>query len=98
MTNTPNPIERIITAVDIVKLIEETTPLTANENRYTGICPFHADKASSLQVCPKKQIFKCFVCGAGGDVLSWAMRINNTSFKTTIQALSRRTGIDLPPS
>ncbi len=65
---------------DIVDVIGRHLHLKKKGSEYVGICPFHDDSHSSLQVNPSKQIFKCFACGAGGDVIDFL-----TNYGKTIQ-------------
>src|SRR5699024_7964570 len=57
--------------------------------------PFHDDKSPSLHVSPVKQIYKCFSCGAGGNVYSFMMNYHKLSFPEALEFLAQRTGITL---
>src|SRR5205809_899278 len=59
---------RIKRAIDIVALVGEYLPLTRAGAKYKGVCPFHEDHSPSLTVDPNFQSFKCWACGAGGDI------------------------------
>ena len=55
-------------ATDIVDLVGEHLSLIRKGKDWVGVCPFHEDHRPSMYVSPVKQLFKCFACGAGGDV------------------------------
>ncbi|HEX2902927.1 MAG TPA: DNA primase [Jatrophihabitans sp.] len=60
-----------------------------------GICPFHDEKSPSLSVSPARNLFHCFGCGAGGDVITFVERIDHLSFGEAIERLAARSGIQL---
>ena len=64
-------IDRIREAVDIVDVVSEHVQLTQRGRNYVGLCPFHDDHDPSFNVSQEKQIYKCFVCDAGGNVYSF---------------------------
>jgi DNA primase len=86
-------------ANDIVDIISEHVSLKRKGREMVGLCPFHDDHRPSLNVNPAKQIFKCFACGAGGDVFKFIQMRENLSFSQAIQRLAERAGIkiDLRP-
>jgi DNA primase len=88
-------IARVQQANDIVDVIGEHLSLAKKGKEMVGICPFHADHRPSLYVNPDKQIFKCFACGAGGDVLKFVQLRENLSFSQAIERLAQRGGIKL---
>ena len=63
---------------------------------FKGLCPFHADRNPSLYVSPSKQIFKCFVCGAGGDVFKYIQLSDRVEFPEAVRILAARVNIELP--
>lgn len=81
---------------DIVKIIGDYVSLKKRGANYVGLCPFHSEKTPSFAVHPAKQIFKCFGCSEGGDVISFVMRIEHCDFPEAIQILARKTGIPIP--
>lgn len=91
-----NAVEDIKDRLDIVDTVSEHVVLKKSGRNYWGLCPFHKEKTPSFSVNPEKGIFKCFGCGAGGDSLSFLMKVNNTSFWETIVMLAQKFGIDLP--
>ena len=83
-------------ATDIVRMIGEHVALRPRGKEFVGVCPFHDDKNPSMYVSPTKQIFKCFACGAGGDVFSFTMDYHKMSFPEAMKHLAGRAGIKLP--
>lgn len=82
--------------LDIVDVISQYVVLKKSGANYWGICPFHNDKKPSMSVSPSKGIFKCFSCGAGGDALSFLVKIQNRAYKDVILELAEKFGIELP--
>jgi len=82
-------------ATDLVRLIGEHVRLHPKGKEFAGLCPFHDDNNPSMFVSPVKQIYKCFVCGAGGDVFSFAMNYHKMTFPEAMQYLADRAGIKL---
>ncbi len=80
---------------DIVDVIGEHLSLKKKGREMVGLCPFHDDHRPSLYVNPGKQIFKCFACGAGGDVFKFVQMRENLSFSQAIERLAERVGIKL---
>jgi DNA primase len=83
-------------AVDIVEVIGQVVPLRRAGSRHVGICPFHHEKTPSFFVDSSNQMFHCFGCGTGGDVLSFVMKHQNFTFGDAIQYLADRYHINLP--
>lgn len=84
--------------LDIVDVISKHVILKKSGGNYWGCCPFHNEKTPSFSVSPAKQIYKCFGCGEGGDVLSFLMKINNQSFHEVVKEQADILGIELPSS
>jgi len=82
-------------ATDIVALIGEQVALKPKGREFVGLCPFHEDHSPSLNVSAQKQIYKCFVCGAGGDVFSFMMSYHKMTFPEALKHLADRAGIRL---
>ncbi len=88
--------EEIKNRLDIVDVISKFVVLKKSGHIYMGCCPFHNEKTPSFTVTPSRQIFKCFGCGEGGDVLSFLMKINKQTFPEVIQEQADALGIELP--
>ena len=86
-------VNQVQQANDIVDVVGEHLKLTPKGAEMVGLCPFHTDHRPSLYVSPAKQIFKCFACGAGGDVLKFIQMRENLTFPQAIERLAGRAGI-----
>lgn len=83
--------------VDIVKVIGAYVPLKKRgANSYIGLCPFHSEKSPSFNVHPTQQFYKCFGCGAGGDVIKFVMEYERVTFQEAIASLAEQFGVPLP--
>ena len=82
-------------ANDIIDVIGEHVSLKKKGREMVGLCPFHDDHRPSMNVNPVKQIFKCFSCGAGGDVFKFIQMRENLTFPQAIERLAERAGIKL---
>ena len=91
-------IEEIRNANDIIDIISQYVTLKRSGRNYFGLCPFHKEKSPSLSVSPDKQIFHCFGCGVGGNVIHFISKIEGLNFKDAIEFLAERAGIALPAS
>ena len=89
-------IDRIKQANDIVSVIQDYQTLTRHGKQWLGICPFHTDSTPSLTVTPSMQIFKCFACGASGDVIKYVQHAEGCSFSEALGILARRAHIEMP--
>jgi DNA primase len=90
-------VEQLKSSVDIVTVIGEYIRLRrAGANRYMGLCPFHQEKTASFTVHVVHQFYKCFSCGAGGDVIKFVMEKEGISFYEALKSLSERYGIPMP--
>lgn len=77
----------------IVDVVSEYVSLKKSGTNFLGLCPFHAEKTPSFNVNPAKEIFHCFGCGVGGDVLSFIMRIEGLTFPEAVKLLAKRVGV-----
>lgn len=89
-------LEKICDANDIVDVIGEFVTLSKRGVNYVGVCPFHKDTRPSMYVSPSRQIFKCFVCGTGGNVVGFLMKHEQMTFPDAVEWLASRAGIDVP--
>lgn len=91
-----NIIEEIQAANDIVDIVSEYVTLKRAGPSYKGLCPFHKEKTPSFSVSPEKQIFHCFGCGVGGNVIRFLMQVENIDFQSAIEILADRAKIEIP--
>jgi DNA primase len=89
-------LDEIRSRVDLVDLIGQTVHLRRAGENWKALCPFHAEKTPSFMVNPRKGIFHCFGCGAGGDAFGFLMRHDRLSFPEAVRALAERAGVALP--
>ncbi len=87
---------RVREAADIVQVIGECVELKKTGTRFTGLCPFHAEKTPSFSVNPQGQFFHCFGCGESGDVFSFMMKYHHLTFPDALKDLAKRYQIELP--
>ena len=80
----------------ILEVISEYMSLRKSGANYQGLCPFHSEKTSSFNVNPARGIFHCFGCGAGGNVVSFVMRMEGLSFPQAVKFLAKRVGVEIP--
>ncbi|WP_349407860.1 DNA primase [Pseudalkalibacillus sp. SCS-8] len=89
-------IERIQKSNDILEVVGEYVQLKKQGRNYFGLCPFHNENTPSFSVSSEKQIYRCFGCGKGGNVISFLMELEGFSFIEAIRNLADRIGIELP--
>ena len=89
-------VEEIRQANDIVDVISSYVKLTKKGSTYFGLCPFHSEKTGSFAVNRQKQMYYCFGCHAGGNVITFIMQYENYTFDEALKALAERVGIKLP--
>lgn len=89
-------IEEIRSRNDIVDVISGYVRLQRKGSSYFGLCPFHNEKSPSFSVSPGKQMYYCFGCGAGGNVITFVMEYENYTFMEALKMLADRAGIKLP--
>ncbi len=82
-------------AVDIVDLVGEYLQLHRSGSKYKALCPFHDDHNPSLELNPERQSFKCWSCGAGGDVFDFVQEYERVEFPEALRMLADRAGITL---
>ena len=93
--NTQELINEIRSKVDIVDFISSYIPLIQKGKNYFGVCPFHNDNNPSMSVSREKQIYKCFSCGASGNVFNFLMDYEHIEFKEALKILADKTGVSL---
>ena len=90
-------IKEVLARTDIGGYIGNYVALRKRGNDLVGLCPFHGEKTPSFHVHPDKGFFKCFGCGAGGDVIAFAAKLENIPFPEAVRALAKRAGVDVEP-
>ncbi len=90
-----SPAEEIKAKLDIVEVIREYIQVKATGANFQALCPFHREKTPSFVISPDKQIWHCFGCGKGGDVLSFVQEIEGLSFPDTLRLLAPKAGVVL---
>ncbi len=88
-------IHRIIAETDIVEVISGYIPLKRAGTNFLALCPFHDEKTPSFNVTPSRQIYHCFGCSEGGDVIRFVMNYENITFPEAAARLAERVGIQL---
>lgn len=89
-------IEQVRDAADIVAIIGEVVQLKRTGADYRGACPFHGGTGRNFAVIPRKGLYYCFVCHAGGDVFTWHMKHAGMDYPTAVREVARRVGIVIP--
>ena len=89
-------IDEVISRNDIVDVISGYVKLKKNGSSYTGLCPFHNEKSPSFSVSGQRQLYHCFGCGAGGNVITFVMEYENMTFLEAVKMLGERAGVALP--
>lgn len=91
-------LEEVLSQIDILDVVTQYVKLRKTGRNYIGLCPFHQEKTPSFTVSPEKQIFHCFGCHAGGNVVNFVMKYENISFGEAIESLAKQYGIKLTKS
>lgn len=89
-------IDEVISRNDIVDVISGYIKLKKSGSSYVGLCPFHNEKSPSFSVSGTRQLYHCFGCGAGGNVITFVMEYENFTFLEAVKLLADRAGIALP--
>ena len=92
---TPDSVERVKDATDIVEVISAHTDLRRSGARYTGLCPFHDERTPSFSVDPQEKLYHCFGCGVGGDVFRFVEEKEGLSFPDAVEMLGDRYGVEI---
>lgn len=88
-------ISKVLDATNILDIVSKQTRLTKKGGRYFGVCPFHSEKTPSFSVNPDKNLYYCFGCGAGGNVIGFVMEVYKYSFPEAIEYLAGLANIPL---
>lgn len=93
--NSRSVASEIVSNADIVQIVSDYVALKRAGKNYKGLCPFHTEKTPSFTVSPDKQMYHCFGCGAGGNVITFVSKIENMPPRDAVRALADRLGIRL---
>jgi DNA primase len=94
----PETIDQIRQATDIVQIVGEYIRLKKKGRAFWANCPFHTEKTPSFQVNPDRQIYHCFGCGKGGNVITFLIEHEKMSFIEVVQLLARKANITIRES
>ncbi|MBC8609787.1 DNA primase [Massilimaliae timonensis] len=89
-------IQQLLLHCDIEDVVSSYLPLKREGRNQKTLCPFHSEKTPSMVIYPNTQSFYCFGCGAGGDVISFVMRIENLDYVEAVHFLAKRAGLTVP--
>ncbi len=95
MSKTPqsNVIEELMSRADIIEVISSYMPLKKVGANYLALCPFHQEKTPSFNISPVKQVYYCFGCGEGGNVITFVKKFENVSSFEAVNILARQYNI-----
>jgi DNA primase len=88
-------VEELLEKVDIVDIVSDYIKLKKAGKNFKALCPFHTEKTPSFFVNPEKQIFHCFGCGIGGNVIKFLMNIEKISFYDALNIIARKAGVEI---
>jgi DNA primase len=88
--------EEVRNQADIVRLVSDYVSLKKTGKNYTACCPFHSEKTPSFSVSPGKGLYKCFGCGAGGDIFNFVMQIEGCAFPEALRIVAQKSGVAMP--
>ncbi|HET7509991.1 MAG TPA: DNA primase [Solirubrobacterales bacterium] len=91
----PESLERVKQAADIVEVVSAHTDLRRQGTRYVGLCPFHEERTPSFSVEPQEKLYHCFGCGVGGDVIKFIEEKEGLGFAEAVEILADRYGVEL---
>jgi len=91
----PESVERVKQAADIVEVVSAHTDLRRQGARYVGLCPFHDERTPSFSVEPQEKLYHCFGCGVGGDVIKFVEEKDGLGFAEAVELLADRYGVEL---
>jgi DNA primase len=94
----PGIVAEVQAKVDLLSYVSQYVTLKKRGREYTGLCPFHPEKTPSFSLNAEKQVWHCYGCGAGGDLLKFVERYENVDFSTALRMLAQRAGVELRES
>ena len=81
--------------LSVVEVVGETVTLKKAGTTYKGLCPFHGEKTPSFVVTPARETWHCFGCGLGGDIFSFVMQRDGSTFPEALRTLAARAGVEI---
>ncbi|HXW76810.1 MAG TPA: CHC2 zinc finger domain-containing protein, partial [Candidatus Eremiobacteraceae bacterium] len=84
--------------VDLLAYVSQYVTLKKRGREYTGLCPFHTEKTPSFSLNAEKQVWHCYGCDAGGDLIKFVQRYENVDFPAALRMLAQRAGVALEES
>ncbi|MCR1953439.1 DNA primase [Clostridioides mangenotii] len=95
MNDMKDIIDEIKSRCEISSIISEYMAIKQSGSNYKGLCPFHGEKTPSFHINTSKQIYKCFGCGEGGDVINFVMKMENLDFMDSVKLLASKCGLEI---
>jgi DNA primase len=92
---TPDTIDRVRAAADMVEIVSARTDLRRQGVRYTGLCPFHEERSPSFSVHSEEKLYHCFGCGVGGDLFDFVAATENIDFPAAVEILAEKYGVEV---
>jgi len=92
----PEFLQKIKDAVNLIDVVGEHVVLRKSGSNYTGLCPFHNERSPSFSVSEQKQLYHCYGCKKGGDLISFTQEIHGLSFAEAVEELAERGQVPLP--
>jgi DNA primase len=95
MNDMKDIIDEVKSRCEISSIISEYMAIKQSGSNYKGLCPFHGEKTPSFHINTSKQIYKCFGCGEGGDVINFVMKMENLDFMDSVKLLASKCGLEI---
>jgi DNA primase len=92
----PDLLQKIKEAVNLIEVVGEHVVLRKSGGSHVGLCPFHAERSPSFSVSESKQLYHCYGCGRGGDLVRFVMELHGLSFIDAVRELADRARISIP--
>ncbi len=92
---TPDTIDRVRAAANMVEIVSARTDLRRQGVRYTGLCPFHEERSPSFSVHSEDKLYHCFGCGVGGDLFDFVCETEGIDFPAAVELLGERYGVEM---
>ena len=92
---TPDTIDRVRAAADMVEIVSAHTELRRQGARWTGLCPFHDERSPSFGIHAEDKLYHCFGCQVGGDLFDFVIATENVDFPGAVEMLADRYGVEV---